>query len=112
MTLARGRSPCRMQRRAVWPRSRPVGAAGGRGSRRAVRTRRYATRLGQPSGYVRTAELVLGLLAVIALLGVFADRSGLPYPAVLVLGGIAFGLIPGFPAIQLRPRATRASTSS
>gem|GEM_PF-4449950 len=77
-----------------------------------MRTRRYATRLGQPSGYVRTAELVLGLLAVIALLGVFADRSGLPYPAVLVLGGIAFGLIPGFPAIQLRPRATRASTSS
>lgn len=53
---------------------------------------------------MRTVELVVGLLAVIALLGVMADRARLPYPAVLVLGGIGLGLIPGVPAVRLEPR--------
>lgn len=53
---------------------------------------------------MRTVELVIGLLAVIALLGVVAERAHLPYPAVLVLGGITLGLIPGLPTIRLDPR--------
>jgi CPA1 family monovalent cation:H+ antiporter len=53
---------------------------------------------------VHTVELVIGLLAVIALLGVVADRARLPYPAVLVLGGIVLGVIPGLPTVHLDPR--------
>jgi Na+/H+ antiporter len=51
---------------------------------------------------VSTDELI-GLLAAIALLGVLAHRRRLPYPAVLVLGGIALGLIPGVPTVHLPP---------
>ncbi len=51
-----------------------------------------------------TVELLVGLLAVIALLGVVADRSGLPYPAVLVLGGIVLGMLPGLPDYRLHPK--------
>ncbi|HUA44579.1 MAG TPA: Na+/H+ antiporter [Solirubrobacteraceae bacterium] len=50
-----------------------------------------------------TVELLIGLLAAIALLGVVAERASLPYPAVLVLGGIVLGLIPGLPAVRLDP---------
>ncbi|MGH2858654.1 MAG: Na+/H+ antiporter [Solirubrobacteraceae bacterium] len=53
---------------------------------------------------MHTVELVVGLLSVIAILGVAADRARLPYPAVLVLGGIVLGLIPGLPAVRLDPR--------
>ena len=53
---------------------------------------------------MHTVELVIGLLAAIALLGVVADRARLPYPAVLVVGGIVIGLIPGVPAVRLEPR--------
>ena len=52
---------------------------------------------------MRTVEVVIGLLAVIAVLGVVAERFRLPYPPVLVLGGIALGLIPGLPAVRLQP---------
>jgi NhaP-type Na+/H+ or K+/H+ antiporter len=38
-----------------------------------------------------TVELIVGLLAVIALLGIVANRARLPHPAILVLGGIALG---------------------
>jgi monovalent cation/hydrogen antiporter len=52
---------------------------------------------------VATVELLIGLLAAIALLGVVAEHARLPYPAVLVLGGIVLGLIPGLPAVRLDP---------
>jgi Na+/H+ antiporter len=51
-----------------------------------------------------SANELVGLLAAVALLGVLAHRRRLPYPAVLVLGGIALGLIPGMPAVRLPPR--------
>ena len=51
-----------------------------------------------------TVELVIGLLAAIALLGVVAERARLPYPAILVLGGIGLGVIPGLPAVRLDPK--------
>lgn len=52
---------------------------------------------------VHTAEPLVGLLAVVALLGVVAERARLPYPAVLVLGGIVLGLLPGLPRVRLHP---------
>ncbi len=48
-------------------------------------------------------ELVIGLLAGIALLGAVAERAGLPYPPVLVLGGLALAVVPGLPSIHLQP---------
>ena len=48
-------------------------------------------------------EIVIGLLAGVALLGAIAERAGLPYPAVLVFGGLLLGLIPGLPVVHLDP---------
>ncbi len=48
-------------------------------------------------------EVVIGLLAAVALLGTLAQRVGLPYPAVLVVGGLLIGVIPGAPAVRLDP---------
>jgi Na+/H+ antiporter len=49
------------------------------------------------------AEITVGLLAGIALLGLLAQRIGWPSPAVLVLGGLAVGLVPGLPQVRLSP---------
>jgi CPA1 family monovalent cation:H+ antiporter len=49
------------------------------------------------------AETFLGLLAAIALLAQLAGRLGLPYPVVLVLGGLALGIVPGLPTPRLDP---------
>lgn len=47
--------------------------------------------------------LILGLLvAMTALVGV-AGRLGVPYPVLLVLGGLAIGFVPGLPAAELDP---------
>jgi Na+/H+ antiporter len=49
-------------------------------------------------------EVVLaGLMVSVAVLNAVASRSGIPYPIVLVLGGLALGLIPGLPHIELEP---------
>jgi monovalent cation/hydrogen antiporter len=48
-------------------------------------------------------ELVVLLLAVSAGLRVVADRIGVPYPALLVLGGLLVALIPGLPPITIPP---------
>ncbi len=42
-------------------------------------------------------------LIVIAVLFEIARRSGLPYPALFVLGGLVVGFIPGLPKIELQP---------
>ncbi|MFZ0039989.1 MAG: Na+/H+ antiporter [Solirubrobacteraceae bacterium] len=49
-------------------------------------------------------EIFIGLLAGVALLAAIAERVGLPHPAVLVLGGLLLGLIPGLPTVHLEPR--------
>lgn len=46
---------------------------------------------------------VIILLAVVTALAQVTDRIGVPYPILLVLSGIAIGLIPGLPAIGLDP---------
>lgn len=47
--------------------------------------------------------LLLGLLVVVAGLAVAAKRLQVPYPIVMVIGGLAFSLIPGLPRISLDP---------
>ena len=48
-------------------------------------------------------ELILGLLLVVAVLVTVARRIELPYPIVLVLGGLLLALVPGLPALELDP---------
>jgi Na+/H+ antiporter len=52
---------------------------------------------------VANIELILGLLVAIAVLAGFARVVGIPYPVVLVLGGLAIGLVPGFPHVRVQP---------
>ncbi|MBV8895785.1 MAG: Na+/H+ antiporter [Acidobacteriaceae bacterium] len=47
--------------------------------------------------------LVLGLLVVVAALAAAAKRLQVPYPIVMVIGGLAFSLVPGLPRISLDP---------
>src|SRR5215471_19555877 len=48
-------------------------------------------------------SVVLGLLVAIALLALVARRLDVPYPIVLVLGGLAIALVPGLPRVELAP---------
>jgi CPA1 family monovalent cation:H+ antiporter len=50
---------------------------------------------------VRALDLVLGLLVVVAILSLLARRLHVPYPIVLVLGGLGLGFVPGLPRITL-----------
>jgi len=53
---------------------------------------------------VGDAEILLaGLFVLVAGLNVVAQRLDVPYPIVLVLGGLAVGVIPGVPEITLNP---------
>lgn len=47
--------------------------------------------------------IVFGLLTAAAGLAVLARVLGLPYPILLVLGGLAIGFVPGVPEIHLPP---------
>jgi CPA1 family monovalent cation:H+ antiporter len=48
-------------------------------------------------------ELVLGLMLAVAALGILARRLAIPYPIVLVLGGLVIGLFPIKQEIVLAP---------
>jgi Na+/H+ antiporter len=47
--------------------------------------------------------LLLGLVVAVAGLSVLARVLGLPYPIVLVLGGLVIGFVPGLPDVELVP---------
>ncbi len=47
--------------------------------------------------------IVFGLLVAVSGLAVVARLVRIPYPILLVLGGLAFGFIPGMPDVQLEP---------
>ena len=47
--------------------------------------------------------LIAGLLVAVAGLSALARHLNLPYPIVLVVGGAAFGFIPGMPEVHLNP---------
>jgi monovalent cation/hydrogen antiporter len=49
-------------------------------------------------------EVVLAAVLVsVAVLNALASRIGIPYPIVLVVGGLALGLVPGMPHVELEP---------
>jgi Na+/H+ antiporter len=49
-------------------------------------------------------EVVLAAVLVsVACLNALASLIGIPYPIVLVLGGLALGLVPGLPDVELEP---------
>jgi Na+/H+ antiporter len=57
-----------------------------------------------PEGGIHLTELILvTLVAFVAILAAFAQRVKMPYPIVLVLGGLALSFVPVFPNISLRP---------
>jgi monovalent cation/hydrogen antiporter len=49
------------------------------------------------------AEILLGLLLAVAALATAARKLGVPYPIVMLLGGVALGFVPGLPRIELAP---------
>ena len=48
-------------------------------------------------------EIIVILLAVVLALTTLAHRILLPYPILLVVGGLILGVVPGMPRIQLNP---------
>jgi Na+/H+ antiporter len=52
---------------------------------------------------MHSAELILALLIAVAALVTVARRLGIAYPIFLVIGGLALGLVPGVPRIQVDP---------
>jgi CPA1 family monovalent cation:H+ antiporter len=57
-----------------------------------------------PAAGIHHVELViLALLLLVAALAAFAKRIGIPYPIVLVLGGLGLSLAPHAPRITLNP---------
>src|SRR6202008_3234025 len=53
-------------------------------------------------------ELAIALLLFAALMSLWANRIGVPYPAVLALGGTILALIPGMPQLRLDPELALA----
>ncbi len=47
--------------------------------------------------------MILVLLAAVAALATLAHRLGVPYPILLVLGGLVLGFVPGLPQVELKP---------
>ena len=43
------------------------------------------------------------LLAAVAALATLANRTNIPYPVLLVLGGLVLGFVPGLPQVELEP---------
>src|SRR5467141_1802648 len=52
---------------------------------------------------ISLVETVMGLLAAVAALALLARKVPVPYPILLVLGGLALALIPGLPQTRLDP---------
>src|ERR1043166_2616446 len=48
-------------------------------------------------------EVVLGLLVAVAVLALLAKKLPIPYPILLVLGGLSLALVPGLPQVRLEP---------
>jgi monovalent cation/hydrogen antiporter len=49
------------------------------------------------------AEIICTLLIAVAALAMLAKKVALPYPVLLVIGGLALGFVPGLPAVKLEP---------
>ncbi|HEU5170928.1 MAG TPA: Na+/H+ antiporter [Gemmatimonadales bacterium] len=51
----------------------------------------------------RAVELVVVLFAVVLLLATIGQRLAVPFPILLVLGGLVLALVPGLPPLRLHP---------
>ena len=49
------------------------------------------------------AEIIVLLFALVAIFAVLACRVALPYPIVLVIGGLGLSFVPGLPEVKLNP---------
>ncbi|HEX8854883.1 MAG TPA: Na+/H+ antiporter, partial [Thermoleophilaceae bacterium] len=49
------------------------------------------------------SEIVLGVMVAVVALSVLARVAGVPYPIVLVIGGLVISLIPGVPEVHMNP---------
>jgi CPA1 family monovalent cation:H+ antiporter len=57
-----------------------------------------------PESQLHFVELVLvTLVAFVAILAALAQRLKVPYPILMVLGGLVLSFVPIFPNISLRP---------
>jgi CPA1 family monovalent cation:H+ antiporter len=52
---------------------------------------------------LHTIEVILGILAAVAALALLSRKLPIPYPILLVLGGLALAFIPGLPRVPLDP---------
>ena len=52
---------------------------------------------------MHAVEIVLGMVALAAVVATVADRLRAPAPALLVLAGLLVGLLPGVPPIEVSP---------
>jgi len=52
---------------------------------------------------LQTIEEILGILAAVAALALLSRKLPIPYPILLVLGGLVLALIPGLPRVRLNP---------
>jgi CPA1 family monovalent cation:H+ antiporter len=57
---------------------------------------------------METLELLIGMLAAIAVVVTLAERTRVPEPVLLVAAGLVVALIPGLPAVKLDPALTLA----
>jgi NhaP-type Na+/H+ or K+/H+ antiporter len=48
-------------------------------------------------------EAILILLVAVAALATLANKIKVPYPGLLVLGGLVLGFVPGLPRVELHP---------
>ncbi|HEX7223015.1 MAG TPA: cation:proton antiporter, partial [Candidatus Limnocylindrales bacterium] len=62
-----------------------------------------AAETGVGSAPIGAIEAVLLLLLAATALAILARRVGIPYPILLVLGGLLIGFVPGMPRIELEP---------
>ena len=62
-----------------------------------------------PCRYARHAAMehieavIISLLVAVAFLSAIATRIGIPYPILLVVGGLGLGFVPGIPDVRLEP---------
>jgi len=53
---------------------------------------------------VQQSIVALSLLAAVAAMLALAPTLRIPFPILLVLGGLAIGLVPGMPNVELNPK--------
>jgi monovalent cation/hydrogen antiporter len=57
---------------------------------------------------METLELLIGMLAAVAVVVTLAERLPIPEPVLLVAAGLAVALVPGLPEVELDPQLTLA----